>query len=117
MIWSSGVESATPTTTRARNSGGQFPTALTTPAGNDGATRAGTHAQPETVGACATPIVWLEGPLALCHRYYSFMSITFSTTIAPVAKSRRLRCVETHQSVGTSHSPPARYLRNPGFHP
>lgn len=77
--------------------GGQFAAALATPAGNDRATSASPHAQPETVGARATPIVWLEGPLALCHRYYSFMSVTFSAAIAHDVYSRHMRCAETQQ--------------------
>lgn len=81
MIWSSGVESATPTTTCARNLGGQFPAALSSPDGNDRAARTGAHPQPEAVRTRAAPIVWLEGPLALCHCYYSFMSVTFSADI------------------------------------
>ena len=48
-------------------SGGQAVATPATTRGHDGATRAGTHAQPEPVLAGASTVVRLEGALALAH--------------------------------------------------
>jgi hypothetical protein len=52
---------------RARRSGGEPLAALAAPRGNDGATGAGAHPQPEAVRARPTAVVRLEGALALAH--------------------------------------------------
>jgi hypothetical protein len=48
----------------AAGSGGEFGAALTPARRKDGATRSGTHTQPETVGLGPAPVIRLEGPLA-----------------------------------------------------
>ncbi len=55
------------TGTPTGRSGSQRATALAAPTGHDGPTGTGPHPQPETVNSCPTPVVRLEGALALGH--------------------------------------------------
>lgn len=48
---------------------------LATPRRHDGASGPGAHPQPEAVHTCPTPIVRLEGPLALSHGRYSSLGL------------------------------------------
>ena len=93
-------------------SGGQGLASLAAPTGDDGAARTGAHPQPEAVHACATPVVRLEGPLALGHGCLSSIHMTaapprcFTTrgdteAVGKLCVSRLDRCVIRRVRVAT----------------
>jgi len=62
-------------------SGRELCAALAATGVDDRTTRAGTHAQPETMHARTTTVVRLESPLALGHGWYSLCSYVGTPTM------------------------------------
>jgi hypothetical protein len=87
--------------------------ALVAPAGHDGPTGTGAHAQPKTVHACTPSVVRLKGPLALGHGCLSSVTVasaSFTVTTSSCRLGHRRRSYERRSRLLA----PARYPEHPG---